>query len=56
METRNYHMQNRQQVGICCVTQGAQLSAVTAYRGGMEREMGAGFRREGTCTLVADSR
>ena len=24
----HYHMQNREQVGICCVTQGAQLSAL----------------------------
>ena len=39
----------KQPVGVQCITQGAQSQcSVTTWRGGMEREVGEGFRREGT--------
>ena len=44
----HHHMQNRQPVGIFCMTQGTQIRALTPSRGGVGREVGGDFKREGT--------
>ena len=46
-------MLNRQPVGICCMTQGAQTRcSVTTYRGGMGWEVEGRFKKEGTCVYL----
>ena len=48
---------NRQPMGGCCITQGAQTwCSVTTWQGGMQWEVGGKFKREGTCVLIADIR
>ena len=45
----HYHVENRYPVGIGCMVLGTQAwCSVTIQRGGMRRQMGGRFKREGT--------
>ena len=43
-------------MGMCCITEGAQPGALSAYRGGMGWEVEGRFKKEGTLSIAtADS-
>ena len=50
----HYHMRIRELVGSCCITQGAQPSALGQPRGGEwgGRGLGGRFKRKGTCVYL----